>query len=65
MSFLEDKAHELNKNGVSNFGDMNLFFGFRNFDKDYLYKERLASYKSQGILERIFEAMSRGASKKT
>jgi sulfite reductase alpha subunit-like flavoprotein len=44
---------------------MNLFFEFRHFDQDYLYKERLASYKSQGILDRIFEAMSRGAGKKT
>jgi sulfite reductase alpha subunit-like flavoprotein len=65
MSFLEDKAHELNKNGVSNFGEMNLFFGFRHPDQDYLYKEQLASYKSQGMLDRNFEAVSRGAGKKT
>jgi sulfite reductase alpha subunit-like flavoprotein len=30
-----------------------------------MYKERLASYKSQGILDRNFEAVSRGAGKKT
>jgi sulfite reductase alpha subunit-like flavoprotein len=65
MSFLEDKAHELNTNGVSNFGEMNLFFGFRNPEQDYLYKQQLATYKSTGMLDRVFEAVSRGAGKKT
>lgn len=40
-------------------GDIDLFFGCRRSDHDYLYKNELEMYKSSGILTNLYTAFSR------
>ncbi|KAL3764537.1 hypothetical protein ACHAW5_004801 [Stephanodiscus triporus] len=40
-------------------GDIDLFFGCRHSDHDYLYKKELEEFKSRGILTNLFTAFSR------
>ncbi|KAL3807401.1 hypothetical protein ACHAXA_006669 [Cyclostephanos tholiformis] len=40
-------------------GDIDLFFGCRYSDHDYLYKKELEEFKSRGILTNLFTAFSR------
>ena len=49
-----------------NAGEIDLFFGCRHRDHDYLYKEELREFQSRGILTNLFTAFSReGGTEKT
>ncbi|KAF8973465.1 hypothetical protein BGZ46_009830 [Entomortierella lignicola] len=41
------------------FGDIWLFFGCRNRDKDWLFKDRMMEYKNEGVLTELQVAVSR------
>lgn len=45
-------------------GDIDLFFGCRHSDHDYLYKKELEDFKSRGILTNLYVAFSRDGGKK-
>ncbi len=45
-------------------GDIDLFFGCRHSDHDFLYKKELEEFKSHGILTNLFVAFSRDGGKK-
>jgi len=44
-------------------GDIDLFFGCRHSDHDYLYKKELEEFKSRGILTNLYVAFSRDGGK--
>ena len=46
-------------------GEIDLFFGCRYSEHDYLYKNELEEFKSKGILTNLYTAFSRDDSKKT
>ena len=46
-------------------GEIDLFFGCRHEDHDYLYRSELNEFKEQGILTNLYAAFSRDAGRKT
>ena len=53
---LEEKQIEGHK---SIHGAIDIFFGCRNPDEDYIFKEELKQFKAKGIVNNLFEAFSR------
>lgn len=64
MSMLEDRAFDLKNGGSSNIGEMTMFFGYRNPNQDFLYRDQLKAYQDSGVLANLFNAVSRGDSPK-
>lgn len=58
LGFLEERQH-LKENKGLNIGDTWLFFGCRNPDVDFLYKEELQRFKEKGVLTQLSMAFSR------
>lgn len=60
IGMLEEKESGLN----ANLGNMTLFYGFRKLNEDYLYRDEIARWKSNGTLNKEFVAVSRETDKK-
>lgn len=56
---IDEREYCLDKNIEGWFGKTTLFFGVRNRDGDYLYRERIMDLNSKGAYTAYFEAFSR------
>jgi len=63
-AFIDEKRYEKNDSGSSKFGKMYIFFGCRNRDEDYIYKEEMMDANSDGTITALHEAFSREEDKK-
>jgi len=59
MGFLQEREHILKKLGPERLGPAVLFFGCRNRNEDYLYRDELAGHLASGALSKLHVAFSR------
>lgn len=59
-----DSANALELERQQQVGDVDVFFGCRNADHDWLYKDELLSLQNHGIVTNLYSAFSRDASKR-
>lgn len=59
IGFLEEREHIKISNPDVSLGEVWLFFGCRNPDLDFIYKEELNGFLSRGILNKLCTAFSR------
>ncbi|KAM9332221.1 methionine synthase reductase isoform 1-T2 [Pholidichthys leucotaenia] len=63
VGFLQQREEERNKNPGATFGDTWLFFGCRYRDRDYLFREELEGFLSNGTLSHLEVCFSRDHNK--
>jgi len=60
IAFLEDKLQNLKENkDLNNFKQSVLFFGSKNSNKDFIFKEDINSFKDKGLYSNLITAFSR------
>ena len=59
IGMIQEKEHQLETTGKSVFGNIDLFFGCRRKDEDYLYQQNIQKWTQQGIIRKVYEAYSR------
>lgn len=62
--FLRERLYRMSQAKDINFGTTTLFFGCRNHDKDFLYKDDLQELTEKGALNKLDMAFSRDGPKK-
>lgn len=63
-AFIDEKRFEIKNSNISKFGKMFIFFGCRNRDEDYIYKEEMMDANSDSTITALHEAFSREEEKK-
>lgn len=59
IAFAEERVFLKSKNPDVKLGPATLYFGCRNRNADYIYKEEIAKFKEEGYFTEVYEAFSR------
>ncbi len=59
IGFMQERDHALREKGEDSLAPAHLFFGCRKSDSDYIYKEDIQGYKTSGVIDNLFVALSR------
>merc|ERR1712187_805252 len=64
IGMLDEKIYDIDNCEDSKYGQISLFFGIRNSQEDFLYKDKLKSYEERGVLNNLHMAVSREGTQK-
>jgi len=59
IAFSEEREYLRSKDPNTKFGPAQLYFGCRNRNDDYIYKDEIAKFKADGVISEVYEAFSR------
>ena len=59
IAFSEERRYLKNQNADVELGPSILYFGFKEREHDYIYKDEISEFKDQGLLTTIHSAFSR------
>ena len=63
-ALLQERAHQQEKLGAAGVGENVLYFGCKNREKDFLYRDELEAFQASGVLTTLHLAFSRENPKK-
>ena len=64
IGYIEEREYEMDKNKGATFGPMELYYGCRRREKDFIYGKELQQWKEKEVLTGLFLAFSRDQVKK-
>lgn len=59
IAFAEERQFISQKDSQTKFGPAELYFGCKNRNDDYIYKDEIAKFKADGLISEVYEAFSR------